>query len=244
MKVAARIVVSVALFITAVVPVEAQSSCSLSPVFALFRQVAGSDVIGDCKEPAAVGESGDITQVTTRGLAVYRFADQVVAFTDGQTAWVFGPEGLQKRPAADRFGWELPVTLTPSRVALAEPAAVVTTTPTPAPTSAPVRASTSTPTVTGSKLTPALAAKCSNLGFDVAAEAALSIGGRAAELAKVLTTICRDVVEEHGEAGYECADPAIREGWRTGSRLSPGSGRTAAEGMMARIDLCTRALPR
>src|SRR6266511_1469656 len=87
-------------------PAAAQAPCALSPVFALFRQVAGADVVGECKEPATVSEQGDVTQATTRGLAAYRYADQVIAFTDGRTTWLYGPEGLQKRGASERFAWE------------------------------------------------------------------------------------------------------------------------------------------
>jgi hypothetical protein len=76
MMVAVRVVASVVVILLFAGHAEAQMPCSLSPIFGLLRQVAGPDVVGDCKEPATLAENGDVTQVTTRGLAVYRYADQ------------------------------------------------------------------------------------------------------------------------------------------------------------------------
>jgi lipoprotein-anchoring transpeptidase ErfK/SrfK len=50
--------------------------------------------------------SGDARQRTTGGLLVWRKADNLVAFTDGATTWVAGPDGLQQRPNGQRFAWE------------------------------------------------------------------------------------------------------------------------------------------
>lgn len=205
----------------------AQSSCALSPVFLLLRQVAGVDVIGDCKEPPSIAENGDITQVTTRGLAVYRYSDQVIAFTDGQTSWLYGPEGLQKRPNDERFAWEQQRQAERPTLAAPQP---------PTPTARP---STPTP-APKSKLTPALAAKCSNLGFDLASEMAPAIGGEAATFGQMITGQCRGIVEEHGEAGFACYEPAARQFVREGSRFvpGPGSAEAAVNGFRARVELC------
>jgi hypothetical protein len=66
------------------------------------------DVIGDCvvdehHDPT----SGDGVQETTRGLLVWRKADNWTAFTDGATTWINGPFGLEHRPNSQRFLWEM-----------------------------------------------------------------------------------------------------------------------------------------
>ena len=50
--------------------------------------------------------SGDALQRTTRGLLVWRKADNWSAFTDGTNTWINGPYGLQERPNSQRFSWE------------------------------------------------------------------------------------------------------------------------------------------
>ena len=119
MKALARVVVSLTLSIAVTVePASAQAACSLSPIFALFRIVAGADIVRDCREPATIGENGDVSQATTKGMAVFRRADQVTAFTDGQVTWLWGPEGLQARPNGTRLTWEAsPSELQPATVA-------------------------------------------------------------------------------------------------------------------------------
>ncbi len=52
-------------------------------------------------------ENGDGLQQTTKGLLVWRKADNFTAFTDGSTTWINGPNGLQSRPNDARFDWEL-----------------------------------------------------------------------------------------------------------------------------------------
>jgi hypothetical protein len=87
-------------------PAAGQAACALSPIFGLFREAVGGDVIGDCTEAAVVAENGDIVQATTGGFALFQHTDQVIAFTDGQTMWIFGPEGLQQRGVSEPFAWE------------------------------------------------------------------------------------------------------------------------------------------
>ncbi len=74
------------------------------------------DVVGDCliDEHSNVS-TGDTLQETTRGLLVWRRADNVTTFTVGANTWVNGPYGLQVRLKTDRFPWELsPVAAIPT----------------------------------------------------------------------------------------------------------------------------------
>jgi len=230
-------------------PVAAQPACTLSPVFGLFRQVAGADVVGQCKEPAAVGSNGDVTQTTTRGLAVYRYADQVIAFTDGQTTWLFGPEGLQKRPIGDKFAWEqvTPAASSPPPAPAPSPVAVQAPAP-PAPRPMPAPPATTDDEdddESPSKLTPALAAKCSNLGYDMAAEMAPSAGAAAVDFGRAIEEECRDVVEEYGGPGYTCYERAARDISRMSRGLIPADGaggQTIVDAFRARVDRCTDSL--
>ena len=52
--------------------------------------------------------NGDSLQRTTKGLMVWRKADNWTAFTDGHRTWISGPLGLQERSNDARFGWESP----------------------------------------------------------------------------------------------------------------------------------------
>ncbi len=64
------------------------------------------DVVGQPLENEHYGANGDSLQQTTKGLLVWRKADNWTAFTDGSTTWINGPFGLQSRPNTDRFDWE------------------------------------------------------------------------------------------------------------------------------------------
>jgi hypothetical protein len=50
--------------------------------------------------------SGNAAQRTTRGLLVWRKADNWTAFTDGFRTWIGGPAGLETRLNTQRFAWE------------------------------------------------------------------------------------------------------------------------------------------
>ena len=52
-------------------------------------------------------ENGDGLQLTSKGLMVWRKADNFTAFTDGARTWISGPFGLQERANEERFPWEL-----------------------------------------------------------------------------------------------------------------------------------------
>ncbi len=50
--------------------------------------------------------TGDSLQQTTKGLMVWRKADNWTAFTNGYMTWINGPYGLQSRLNTARFPWE------------------------------------------------------------------------------------------------------------------------------------------
>lgn len=65
------------------------------------------DVVGSCLEDQHYNPmNGDGLQQTTRGLLVWRKADNFTAFTDGYRCWVNGPFGMQERLNSQRFSWE------------------------------------------------------------------------------------------------------------------------------------------
>lgn len=68
----------------------------------LIPDVVGNCVVDEHHNPA----NGDALQETTRGLLVWRKADNFTAFTDGYRTWVNGPLGLQVRLNTERFAWE------------------------------------------------------------------------------------------------------------------------------------------
>jgi hypothetical protein len=82
------------------------TSCQLAPVFVMLRDQVGRDRVGECTGPMVRNEAGDMTQQTTRGILTLRSTDQVVAFSDGQMTWLFGPNGLESRPSGSRLAWE------------------------------------------------------------------------------------------------------------------------------------------
>ncbi len=64
------------------------------------------DVVGQPVENEHYGANGDSLQQTTKGLMVWRKADNWTAFTNGYMTWINGPFGIQSRLNADRFPWE------------------------------------------------------------------------------------------------------------------------------------------
>src|SRR5919198_5930340 len=72
------------------------------------------DIVGDCTTDEQHAANGDGLQFTTRGLMVWRKADNWTAFTDGSTTWINGPEGIASRPnAGPPFDWEAPPAAAP-----------------------------------------------------------------------------------------------------------------------------------
>ncbi len=71
---------------------------------ALADQVA--EFVGIPLENEHWGANGDSLQQTSKGLMVWRKADNWTAFTDGTRTWVNGPNGVQDRANQERFPWE------------------------------------------------------------------------------------------------------------------------------------------
>jgi hypothetical protein len=88
-------------------PVLAQTTaCQLAPVFLMLRDLIGKDRMGECTSAVIRSDAGDFNQPTTRGMLTFRPSDLVVAFSDGQTTWLYGPNGLESRPTGTRLTWE------------------------------------------------------------------------------------------------------------------------------------------
>lgn len=64
-------------------------------------------ILGDCVVDQRYSpQNGDGLQETTRGLLVWRKADNFTAFTDGYRTWVSGPFGIEQRLNTEHFHWE------------------------------------------------------------------------------------------------------------------------------------------
>ena len=80
-------------------PVAAQpAACRFVLGFAELRDLIGPEIVGECLEDQWSTEGGDAVQRTTKGVMGWRRADNVTGFTDGWTAWVNGPQGVQSWP--------------------------------------------------------------------------------------------------------------------------------------------------
>lgn len=83
--------------------------CRLILGFATLHQLDPGD-IGNCLDDQAFAANGDAQQHTTKGLLVWRKADNWSAFTNGYRTWINGPQGLVSRLNSERFAWEGAVT--------------------------------------------------------------------------------------------------------------------------------------
>lgn len=92
------------------------------PAFKLgFKALADQipDIVGNPLANEHWGANGDSLQQTTKGLMVWRKADNWTAFTNGSRTWINGPNGMQDRANDDRFDWETAVeTNTPAATAV------------------------------------------------------------------------------------------------------------------------------
>ncbi len=69
------------------------------------------DVVGDCLDDEQHNPATGITQqTTTNGQLTWRKSDNWTGFTDGQSTWINGPEGLQQRLNSEQFPWEAALT--------------------------------------------------------------------------------------------------------------------------------------
>lgn len=87
-------------------PLDAPSGCQYVLGFKALHD-ALPDIAGECTTNEYHNpQNGDGLQQTTRGLLVWRKADNHTAFTDGHQTWVLGPYGIQRRLNTERFHWE------------------------------------------------------------------------------------------------------------------------------------------
>lgn len=103
------------------------ASAQYAPEFKLgFRALADqiSDMVGAPLENEHWGANGDSLQQTSKGLMVWRKADNWTAFTNGSRTWVNGPFGVMERGNEERFQWEgqSPVAPPPVTQPAAQPA--------------------------------------------------------------------------------------------------------------------------
>ncbi len=87
------------------------AGCSFEGGFRLLHN-ALPEIVGSCRGPEYHRATGDGFQWTSRGLLVWRKADNVTAFTDGYWTWINGPFGIQRRLNSQRFCWEIDATAT------------------------------------------------------------------------------------------------------------------------------------
>lgn len=95
-------------FALTVVPAHAGNHCQFILGFATLREMIGHETVGACLENQRFSANGNAEQRTTRGLMVWRKADNWTAFTDGYRTWINGPNGVVQRLNTERFAWEAP----------------------------------------------------------------------------------------------------------------------------------------
>jgi len=83
----------------------ASASCAFVLGFKTLHDLDPADT-GDCLTNQSYASNGDAQQQTTKGLMVWRKADNWTAFTNGYTTWINGPNGLVSRLNTARFPWE------------------------------------------------------------------------------------------------------------------------------------------
>jgi hypothetical protein len=86
-------------------PAPAPAPCQYVLGFKTLHDMTSSDV-GDCVDSQGSASNGDAQQHTSKGLLVWRKADNWTAFTNGYMTWLNGPTGLVKRLNNQRFPWE------------------------------------------------------------------------------------------------------------------------------------------
>ena len=88
-------------------PIAAQAPYVFQLGFASLRDAVGLQIVGDALEnERAIPVTGNAEQRTSKGLLVWRKADNWTAFTDGHTTWINGPYGLVSRLNTQRYPWE------------------------------------------------------------------------------------------------------------------------------------------
>jgi pyruvate/2-oxoglutarate dehydrogenase complex dihydrolipoamide acyltransferase (E2) component len=137
--------------------------CQLVLGFKSLHDLAAADV-GDCTENQSSLPNGDAQQHTTKGLMIWRKADNWTAFTDGYKTWINGPDGLAIRLNTDRFPWEA---ATPAPASTPAPAPAAASTSSPAPASAPSPAPAPAPSPAPAPASTSLASSPPDTGWQV-----------------------------------------------------------------------------
>jgi hypothetical protein len=101
------VALSLATFAPVGVSLASAAGCSFSGGFATLDAMIPNTVGGCLGNPSTLS-NGNTVQQTTVGLMAFNPADSVPEFTDGNTTWVLGPDGLQSRPNDQRFDYETP----------------------------------------------------------------------------------------------------------------------------------------
>ncbi|GEM_PF-3059517 len=84
----------------------AEASCQFVLGFKALHDLDSLD-IGECQDNQFLGNAnGDQWQHTSKGLMVWRKADNWTAFTNGYQTWINGPAGLARRLNTELFPWE------------------------------------------------------------------------------------------------------------------------------------------
>lgn len=104
----ASLIIALALIVVAgSVDVSGQEPCAIAADLAALRELVGAQQVGVCLENERVDPaSGGAEQRTSGGLLARSTIGGYVAFTDGVTTWLNGPNGFQSRPNDQRFAWE------------------------------------------------------------------------------------------------------------------------------------------
>jgi hypothetical protein len=85
----------------------AQAACTFGPGFqALHDQIP--ETVGDCPAGEFTNPAtGNVEQRTTNGLLLWRSADGLIGFTNGEALWLGGPDGVVSRSLQEPpFAWE------------------------------------------------------------------------------------------------------------------------------------------
>jgi len=102
---AATLAVAAVLGVTAPAGASAGADCQFVLGFQMLHSLDPGDV-GDCLANQASSANGDAQQPTTKGMLMWRKADNATAFSDGYHSWVNGPNGVQERLNSESFAWE------------------------------------------------------------------------------------------------------------------------------------------
>ncbi len=101
----AIVIVAATAFLSPVPALAQQTSCQFVLEFKTLHDLTPENV-GDCIDNQAFAANGDALQHTTNGLMAWRKADNLTAFTNGDTTWINSALGLVSRFNTERYPWE------------------------------------------------------------------------------------------------------------------------------------------